>query len=118
MVDDLAGDGVLEKAVDSEIAALGIFAGRGEGDEFGAAAIAVGAIGAEGGDFDVVTMVFDDDDAEVGADLIAFGKEGEDLGGGGGGGDVVVFWFAIHESITHAAASEEGGVVGIDETLG
>ena len=51
VVDDLAGEGILEEAVDGEVAAAGVFLRDGEGDGVGAAVVGVGAVGSEGGDF-------------------------------------------------------------------
>ena len=53
VVDDLFGDGVVEQAVDREVAALGVVLGGGERDAVGVAAVAVGGVGAERGDFDL-----------------------------------------------------------------
>ena len=96
VVDERAGFGVVEEAVDGEVSALGVLFGCRKGDGFGAAAIAVGAVGAEGCDFDpAFAGGGDDDDAEVGADELAAGEEFGDLSGVCGGGDVVVFGIAI-----------------------
>ena len=53
VVDDLLGDGIEEQAVDREVAALGVVLGGGERDAVGVAAVAVGGVGAERGDFDL-----------------------------------------------------------------
>ena len=45
--------GIEEQAVDREVAALGVVLGGGERDAVGVAAVAVGGVGAEGGDFDL-----------------------------------------------------------------
>lgn len=104
VVDERAGFGVVEEAVDGEIAALGILFWSGIGDGFGAAAIAIGAVGAEGGDFDpALAGGGDDDDAEVGADELAAWEQFGDLSGVCGGGDVVVFGIAIEQEITDGA---------------
>lgn len=75
MIDDFTGDWVFEEAVDGEVAAVGVFLGGGESDGMGAASIFVGAIGAEGGDLDVVALELYDDDAEVGADFVGAGEK-------------------------------------------
>lgn len=109
------GEGVFEEAVDGEVATEGVFFGGGEADLVGAAAVGVGAVGAEGGDFDLVAAVTDENDAEGGADGLGVAEEFADVGGGGGGGDVVVFGGEVEKGIADAAAGEVGGVVGVAE---
>lgn len=96
VVDERAGFGVVEEAVDGEVSTFSVLFGSGKRNGFGAAAIAIGAVGPEGGDFDpAFAEGGDDDDAEVGADELAAGEEFGDLSGVCGGGDVVVFGIAI-----------------------
>ena len=90
-VEDLAGGGILEEAVDGEVAPAGIDFCIGERHGLGVTPVAVGAIRAEGGDLEFVSGRAHEDDAEMSAYLIAAGKEAEDLLGPGRGGDVIVF---------------------------
>ena len=117
-VDDFATFGVFEESVDRKITALGIFFRGRKSHGFWATAVFVRAIGAEGGDLGVVTLVADDDDAEVGADLVAFRKKFEDLGRGGGGGDVVVLGFEAEDFVAHAAAGEIRDVARLTQLAG
>lgn len=118
VVDEAAGLGVEEEAVDGEVPAEGVLLGGGEGDGLGAAAVAIGAVGAEGGDLDPAGAGGgDDDDAEVGADELGAGEESGDLGRGGGGGDVVVLGVAAEEVVAHRAAGEVGLMAGLVEAV-
>lgn len=104
-VDDLVGLGVVEEAVDGEVAAGGVAGGVGfELDRLGMAAVEVGAIGTECRDFDAVP----EDDAEVGADELSAGEEGSEFGGLGVGGDVEILGLAVEEVIADAAADQVG----------
>ena len=105
-VDDFTGLWVFEEAVDGEVTALGVFFRGGEGDGFWATSVFVGAIGAGGGDFDVVAVVADDGDAEVRADFVGVGEKLEDFRGSGGGGDVEVLGFEVEDLIADAASGE------------
>jgi hypothetical protein len=109
------GEGVEEEAIAGEIASAGIFFGGGEADGVGMSAIGVVAIGAEGGDFDLLAVAADEHDAEGEADLLAVGEKAEYLVGRGGGGDIVIFGGVAHEMIADAAAGEIGGVSGVAE---
>jgi hypothetical protein len=117
----IIGQGVEKEAIAGEVAALGVLLGGGEVDGVRVAAVGVGAISAEGGDFDLeacaVVFVDEEDDAEGGANLLAAGEEVENLVRCGGGGDVVVFGGAAHELVADAAAGEVGGVAGGLEAL-
>ena len=105
VVDDLVGLGVVEEAVDGEVAAGGVACGVGfELDGLGVAAVEVGAVGTEGGDFDAVP----EDDAEVGADEFGAGEEGCEFGGLGVGGDVEILGLPVEEVIADAAADQIG----------
>lgn len=117
VVDDFAGGGIFEESVDSEVAPVCVFLWGGEGDGVGATSISVGAVGAEGGDLDVMALVFHDDDAEVSADFIGAGEELEDFCRGGGGGDIVVLGLEVEEFVAHTAAGEVGGMAGFGESF-
>jgi hypothetical protein len=104
---DFAGGRIEEEGVDGEIAAEGVFAGVGEGDGFGAAAVGIGGIGAIGGDFDGNAVIgHDDDDAEGLAEGDRLGKERFDAVGERVGGDVPVLGLAAEQEIADAAADE------------
>ena len=53
VVDEQVVERVEEHAVDGEVAAQGVLAGGGEDDRVGVPAVAVGDVGAEGGDLDL-----------------------------------------------------------------
>ena len=108
-VDELVRDRIVEHAVDGEVAAVGVFLGRGEGDHLGTASVDVFVVGAEGGDLEGAAVFHDQDDAEVGADGLGVGEKFLHLGGFGGGGDVIV---------AYAAAGEIGGVAGLLQAAG
>ena len=118
VVEDFVGEGVLKKTVDGEVASAGIFFGVGEGDGFGATAIVIGTVVTEGGDLEVLSVFFYEDNAEVGAYGVGVLEEGLHLVGGRGGRDVEVFGANLEELIAHAAASEEGFVSGVEEAGG
>ena len=126
---DLAGGmvfqqpGVEEHAVDGEVAAKDVFARvSGEADGVGPAAIGVGAVVAEGGDFGGGGLtrgdVLYEDDTEVGANLETAGEERDDFSRGGAGGHVEVLRLDAEEQVTDAAACEEGLVAGGSEGCG
>lgn len=117
-VDEVTGERVEEHAIDGEVAALGVGFRGGEDDVVRAAAVEVGAVGAERGDFEEVAVEVDDDDAEVSADELGAGEELEDLVRGGAGGDVVVVGLAAEEFVADAAAGEVGGVACVGEPPG
>ncbi len=122
VIDDLVGDGIEEEAVDREVAALGIVLGVGECDAVGMAAVGVGGVGAERGDFDLAggARAEDRDDAERGADgeRAAMAEEIADLIGRGARGDVVVFGGEAEEFVANAAAGPERFEAGSAELLG
>lgn len=74
------------------------------------AAVGVGSVGAEGGDFGLDVVIFDfigdDDDAEVCTDGEGAGEEIEDDVGSSAGGDVVVLGLAAEKEVADAASSE------------
>lgn len=107
VVGDLAGEGVFEEGVDGEVAAEDVLAGVGfEGDGLGAAAIAVGVVGAEGGDLDFGFVFPHEDNAEVGADFERLGEELLKPGGGSAGGEVVVLDGELKEAVADTAPDE------------
>ena len=112
VVDDFAVRRVFEQAVDGEIAASSVFLGRGEGDALRPPSIAVAAVGAEGGDLDMMAAVSGDDHAEVRADLVGAGKHRGHFRWRGGGGDVVVLGLVAQQAVPHAAAGKQGLVPG------
>lgn len=108
VVDDLAVEGIFEEGVDGEVAAEDVLAGVGfEGDGLGAAAVAVGVVGAEGGDLDFGIAIAEQNDAEVGADFEGAGEEFLEPGGGRAGGEVVVIDGEMEEAVADTAADEE-----------
>lgn len=108
VVGDLTGEGVFEEGVDGKVAAEDVLAGIGfEGDAFGAAAVAVGVVGAEGGDLDFHLAFAEHDDAEVGADFEGAGEECFEPGGGCAGGEIVILDGEMEEAVADAAANEE-----------
>ena len=115
-VDYLLCEWVVEHAVDGEVAALGILAGSGKRDGFGVAAIDVGAVGAEGGDFELPAVLEDADDAEMRAHGDGAREEALDFLRAGAGGDVVVLGLDAAQHVADAAAGEIGDVAGIAET--
>ena len=116
VVDDIAGEGIFEEGVEGEVAAEDVLAGVGfEGDGFGAAAVAVGVVGAEGGDLNFGIAFAEQDDAEVGADFEGAGEEFLEPGRGRAGGEVVVLHWEMEEAITDAAADEEDEFAGVAE---
>ena len=117
-VDELVRDRIVEHAVDGEVAAVGVFLGRGEGDHLGTASVDVFVVGAEGGDFEGAAVLHDEDDAEMGADGLGVGEKFLHLGGFGRGGDVIVVRVESEEFVPHAAAGEIGDVAGLLQAAG
>lgn len=118
-VEDCLRAGVVEETVDGEVAAGCVAGWTGfELDRRGMAAVGIGAVGTEGGDFDAAV----EDDAEVGADGFGAGEELEEFGRLSIGGDVPVLRGAIEEHVADAAADEEGlmagGVEGLNNLFG
>ena len=118
VVEEFIFEGIKKHAVDGEVAPLGIFLGGGEGDGGGAAAVEVGTIDAEGGDFKNVIVEAESDDAEGFAlGIGGFGEEGLDLVGGGGGGDIDIGIGALEEGIADATSGVNGDVAGLGKFL-
>jgi hypothetical protein len=115
VVDDTIRQWIEEQAVDGEVAALSIEFRRGVGHAVRPAAIAVTAIAAEGGDFDMLMVQTHDDDAEMRAHRLGTGKELDDLLRRGAGGDVVVLRFAPQQHVPHATARQQSGVACLGE---
>lgn len=108
VVDHAFLDGIVEKAVDREIAPPGIALGIGKGDGFRVASVAVLAIGAEGGDFVFTAILEHDNDAELRPDRHGAREQALDLFRPGAGGDVIVLGLRAEQQIAHAAASKAG----------
>ena len=118
VVEEFIFEGIKKHAVDGEVAPLGIFLGGGEGDGGGAAAVEVGAVDAEGGDFKNVVVEAEADDAEGFALRIGgFGEEGLNFVGGGGGGDIDIGISAVEEGIADATSGVNGDVAGLGKFL-
>ena len=100
--------GIVEKAVDRKVAARGVFLGRAERDAVGMAAVAVGGVAAERGDFDHAGLSGTDhrNHSESGPDgqRATAAEQLADLIGHGVGGHVVVLRRASQELIADAAA--------------
>lgn len=107
-VQRLVRDRVVEKAVDGEVAPLGVLLRRRERDRRRMAAVDVRVVGAECGDLDLVAVLHDDDDSELRADLDGAREERRDLLRPRAGGHVVVVGRAAHNHVAHAAAGEVG----------
>lgn len=95
MVNDLSAEGIFKQAIDGEVAALSVMLGRGKCYVIGPASIAVRAIGTKRSDLDVMIVMFDNHDAKVCTDFVAFGEKLEHLLGRSRGGDVVVLRLAL-----------------------
>ena len=118
VVEEFIFEGIKKHAVDGEVASLGIFLGGGEGDGGRAATVEVGAVDAEGGDFEDVIVDAEADDAEGFAlGVGGFGEEGLDLVGGGGGGDIDIGIGALEEGIADATSGVDGDVACLGKFL-
>ena len=118
VIEEFVFEGIEKHAVDGEVAALGIFLGGGEGDGGRAATVEVGAVDAEGGDFEDVIVDAEADYAEGFALRVGgFGEEGLDLVGGGGGGDIDIGIGALEEGIADASSGVDGDVACLDQFL-
>ena len=114
---------VEEHAVDGEVAAEDVFARvGGEADGVGAAAVGVGSVVAEGGDFGGDAVRFAHEDY---AEVCAYGEgffvreESEDDVGRGAGSYVEVLGLEAQENVAYAASGEVGlmamGAQGVDD---
>ncbi len=118
VVEKFVFEGIKKHAVDGEVATLSIFLGGGEGDGGRAATVDVGAVDAEGGDFEDVIVDAESNDAEGFAlGVGGFGEEGLDLVGGGGGGDIDIGIGALEEGIADATSSVNGDVACLGKFL-
>ena len=122
VIDELSLERIEEHAVDGEIAALSILAGRRENDLIGTPAVAVSAVAAKRGHLHLrclpatrgpstsITPKLRRRPAERGNRL-------RTLFGPGIGGDVVVLGHQAEQFVAHAAAGPERFVPGLLETL-
>jgi len=118
VVEKFVFEGIKKHAVDGEVAPLSILLGGGEGDGGRAATVEVGAVDAEGGDFEDVIVDAEADDAEGFAlGVGGFGEEGLDLVGGGGGGDIDIGIGAVEEGIADASSGVDGDVACLGKFL-
>ena len=119
-VQNFAGDGIKQEAVDGEVAALNVEPGfRRKLDSIRMAAVRIGAVTAIGGNLNGVVVarsIFavvehgDEDDAELRSNGVGPGEDAHDFIRTGGGGNVIVRGFAPEQQITHTAADEMGRV--------
>ena len=118
VVADGVGGGVVEEGVDGEVAAQGVFAGVGEGDALGVAAVGIGGVGAKGGDVHWrVVGQHDGDDAEGFADGDGAREGRFDFFGVGAGDDVPILGRAFQEQVADAAAHQPSFVAVAAERL-
>lgn len=108
----LLGDWIVKHAVNGKVSAFGIFFGRGENDGVGAAAVGIAGVGAEGGDFEVMAVLDNQDDAELFTDGNGVGEDFFQLVGGGVGHNVEIFGVEAEEHIANTTTCEIGGVTG------
>ena len=109
VVDQLVFQRVEEHAVDGEVAAQGILAGRGKHHGIRVPAVAVGDIGAKRGDLDLEEALRRPgtehlDDAEAHAHGDGAAEQPADLLGPGVGGHVVILGHPAEQFVAHAAA--------------
>jgi hypothetical protein len=106
-VEDRAGLGILEHAVDGEVAATGIGLGVGVPNPCGMAAVEHADILAEGRDLEGVSLLANQDDAERRADEDRLGEERLDLVRAGGGGEVIVLRLHAPQAVAHTSAGQQ-----------
>jgi len=114
-VDQTASEGVVEHAVDREVASEGVLACGRKANAVRSTAVLIVFIDAEGGDLDPVPADADEDDAELHPNLSGAAEQRHDSIRAGVGGDVVVLGPPVHFHVAHAAAGEEGLVAGVAE---
>ncbi len=116
VVDYAVGDGIVEEAVDGQIAALGILLGAAETDTVGMAAVAVSGVLSEGGHFDLTGRAGTQD-----GNHSKGGSQGQrsvatenvsDLVRSGVRGHVVVFRLPAQQRVSHASAGPIGLEIG------
>ena len=117
MVDDPFFYGIVEKAVDREVASLGIAFGCCEGNRLWMSAVLVSAVRAEGGYLKFEVILQHDNHAECSAHGHCAGEEALHLLGLGTGGDVDVVSFLAEKHLANAAAGEERLVPGPSQAL-
>jgi hypothetical protein len=107
MIADRARLGILEQAVDGEVAALRVGLGVGELDLVGPAMIGISTVAAERRHFDRVPQRRHEHHAECPAHAVgAAAEDRADLLRRGVGRDVVVLRFKSQQPVAHAAACE------------
>ena len=111
-VEDLAGEGIEEKAVDREIPAPRVALGVRERHRLRVASIAIRAVGAEGGDLKFPAVFQHDDHTKLSPDCHRARKEFLDFLGTRTRGDVDVVGLLPEKSVAHAATREKSLVAG------
>ena len=117
IVDDLFFYRIVEKAVDREVAPLGIAFGCCEGNRLWMSAVLVSAVRAEGGYLKFEVILKHDNHAECCPHRYCAGEEALHLLGLGTGGDVDVVSFLAEKHVSHAATGEERLVPGRSQAL-
>ena len=117
VIEDFAGEGVLEEPVDREVASSGVVLGIGEDHLVGVAPVGVDPIGPEGRHLDGVALHANQHDPEGLAHALHAVEELSDALRPRVGGHVVVGGLVPHEAIADAAAGEVGQVPGVGEPL-
>ena len=118
-IDDEVFQWIVEQAIDRKIASLGVLFGGSKFDPIRSSAVGVGAIGAEGGYFDLAFLFrdspLDENDAESFPDRLGvrFSEGTADLLGRRVGSDIEVFGLDSKESVANATASVIGGKTAI-----
>ncbi len=111
-VDHLRSLGVVEQAVDREVAALGVVAGRAEGDGVGMSAVGILGIAAERGHLDLAGPLGPDDGHHAEGRAHGQGsppaEQLADLVGPGARRDVVILGIAAQQLIADATAGQIG----------
>src|SRR5690242_17579038 len=106
-------DGIIEEAVDGEIAAACVCHGVPKDDVRRMASVLIIGFGAKGGHLELVIVFKNNDDAEFAADGNGALEKLLDLVGQSGGDDVVIARFAAEEEIANATADPIGGEAGL-----
>ena len=109
----LFAHGVVEQAVDGEVAAAGVGHGVAEHDAARAAAILVIGLGPESGDLEGLAVFDHHHNAELASDGQCAPEKAFDLLRQGGGDDVVIARRAAEQEVAHAAADPESGEAGL-----
>lgn len=118
VVDDCMAGGIVEQAIDGEVASPGILIGAGELDGDGAASIRAADIAAEGGDLKIAIADGHERDAERLADEPRAGEAGGDLVGVRIRRDVDIFAGPAEQRIADATACKIGGESGLIQARG